>query len=84
MNDASWDADEQKRWFEKVDAEKEKQALELDFDLISFEAPDVSVASGRNTFSALEMKCFDLTNALTVTKQTFSDQAIWNWMLAKL
>ena len=64
MNDAFWDSNEQKMWSDKVDVEKEKQALDLDLDYVSFEAPNVPVASGRKTFSSLETKCSDLTNAL--------------------
>ena len=64
MNDASWDSDEQKQWSEKVDTEKEKRALDLDLDFVSFGAPSVPVTYGRKTFSSLETKCFDLTNVL--------------------
>lgn len=75
MNDASWDVDELKWWSEKVNAKTEKRALDLDFDSISFTSPNVPKVSRRKTFSALETKCFDLTNKLMATKQTFLDQA---------
>ena len=63
MNDISWEADEQKKWSEQVEEEKEKRVLELDLDALSFVTPEVLKVSRRKTFSALYTKCIDLKNS---------------------